>query len=108
MVKVKIYVIFCASDVSLVAHGVGVLHLYFGTYEVGNYSTSNQRDSITGFGPVRATSSVEQKKWHFPFCFFSCVFNSVCTYVLDFFPCRLLDPILPDEIFLLSCVISSI
>ena len=61
MFKVKRYVRFYASAVRLAAHGSGGLKLYCGTYEAGRFSTWNQRDSLTGFWPVRTTSSVEQR-----------------------------------------------
>ena len=60
MVKVKRYVIFYVSAVSLVAHGSGGIQLSCVTYEAGRSATWNRRDRLTGFGTIRATISVEQ------------------------------------------------
>ena len=71
MVKVKRYVIFYVSAVSLVAHGSGGIQLSCVTYEAGSSATWNQRYRLTFFRPVGSTSSVEkharlarENNWH--------------------------------------------
>ena len=60
MVKVERYVRFYASAVSLMAHGLFGLQLSCGTCKVGRSAPWNQREMITGFGPIRGTISVKQ------------------------------------------------